>query len=77
MICDRYDIAVIPFPIADIPVIKRRPAVVLSGRLFNETNASTLVAMITSSTFDKWPSDVPIADLKSAGLQVAAKSDGG
>ncbi|MGB8818413.1 MAG: type II toxin-antitoxin system PemK/MazF family toxin [Rhizobiaceae bacterium] len=73
MICDRYDVAVIPFPFADIPVIKRRPAVVLSGRPFNETNGSTLVAMITSSTLDTWPSDVAISDLESTGLKVKCK----
>ena len=73
MICDRYDVAVIPFPFADIPVIKRRPAVVISGRLFNEANASTLVAMITSSTHDVWPSDVKIEDLEVAGLKVPCK----
>lgn len=73
MICDRYDVAVIPFPFADIPIIKRRPAVVISGRAFNEANASTLVAMITSSTLDVWPSDVPIGDLAAAGLKVQCK----
>jgi mRNA interferase MazF len=73
VICDRYDVAVIPFPFADIPVIKRRPAVVISGRAFNEANASTLVAMITSSTLDIWPSDVAIEDLAAAGLKVRCK----
>lgn len=68
MICDRYDVAVIPFPFAEIPVLKRRPAVVLSGRAFNTANSSTLVAMITSTTQTSWPSDVQIQDLELAGL---------
>jgi mRNA interferase MazF len=73
VICERYDVAVIPFPFAEIPVIKRRPAIVISGRSFNEANASTLVAMITSSTLDDWPSDVHIVDLNAAGLKVRCK----
>ncbi len=71
MICERYDVAVIPFPFAEIPVLKRRPAVVLSGLTFNTANNSTLVAMITSTKQTSWPSDVPLQDLKSAGLSVA------
>ncbi len=73
MICDRYDVAVIPFPFADIPIIKRRPAVVISGHDFNEANASTLVAMNTSSTLDVWPGDVSIDDLAAAGRKVRCK----
>ncbi len=73
MICDRYDVAVIPFPFAEIPIVKRRPAVVISGHAFNKANASTLVAMITSSTLDDWPSDVRIEDLEAAGLKVQCK----
>ena len=68
MICDRYDVAVIPFPFAEIPVLKRRPSVVLSGRAFNLANNSTLVAMITSTTQTSWPSDVLLQDLEAAGL---------
>ena len=73
MICDRYDVAVIPFPFAEIPVLKRRPAVVLSGRSFNEANHSTLVAMITSTTRQAWPSDVVLQDLETAGLSVPCR----
>ena len=71
MICERYDVAVIPFPFAETPVLKRRPAVVLSGLAFNTANKSTLVAMITSTKQSTWPSDVPLRDLQSAGLSVA------
>ena len=71
MICERYDVAVIPFPFAEIPVLKRRPAVVLSGLAFNAANNSTLVAMITTTKRTSWPSDVPLRDLKSAGLELA------
>ena len=73
MICDRYDVAVIPFPFAEVPIIKRRPAVVISGAAFNKANASTLVAMITTSTLAHWPSDVQIGDTAAAGLKVQCK----
>ncbi len=70
MICERYDVAVIPFPFAEIPVLKRRPAIVVSGSAFNVANNWSTVAMITSSTVKDWPSDVSIQDLESAGLKV-------
>jgi mRNA interferase MazF len=73
VICKRYDVAVIPFPFAEIPVLKRRPSVVLSGQSFNAANAATLVAMITSTTQNHWPSDVQINDLAAAGLKIACK----
>ena len=70
MICDRYEVVVIPFPFVEIPVLKRRPSVVLSGRDFNLANSATLVAMITSSRGPAWPSDIVLKDLGTAGLQI-------
>lgn len=70
MICDRYDVVVVPFPFDEIPVRKRRPAVVLSGRGFNQENGHTAVAMITTAKATKWPSDVELKDLDVAGLLV-------
>ena len=73
MICDRYEVTVIPFPFADVPVLKRRPAVVLSCQAFNAANHSTLVAMITTSQLAPWPSDVVLQDLAAAGLRVSCR----
>jgi mRNA interferase MazF len=70
VICERCDIAVIPFPFAEIPVLKRRPVVVMSGSAFNSANKLTLVAVITSSKQLSWPSDAMIQDLHTAGLRV-------
>jgi mRNA interferase MazF len=70
VICERYDVAVLPFPFAEIPILKRTPVVVLSGSSFNSANSSTLVAMITSSRQISWPSDATIRDLQTAGLRV-------
>ena len=73
VICDRYEVAVIPFPFAEIPVLKRRPVIVLSGRAFNTANHSTLLVMITSTQLLPWPSDIVLNDLASAGLRVACR----
>jgi mRNA interferase MazF len=70
VICDRYDLVVVPFPFHEIPVRKRRPVVILSGRQFNETNGWTVIAMVTTAKELSWPSDVVVRDLEAAGLRV-------
>ena len=49
MIFDRFDTAVVPFPLAEQAVLKRRPVVVMSSRAFNTANGATLVAMVTTA----------------------------
>ena len=71
MICERFDTVVVPFPFSDVPVIKRRPALVISGPVFNTQNNMTIVAMITTAKASTWPSDVTIRDLEKANLNVA------
>lgn len=68
MICERFDTIVVPFPFSDIPVLKRRPAIVLSNATFNGDNSATLVGMITTAKASVWPSDHSIRDLAAAGL---------
>ena len=71
MICDIYDkwdIVVVPFPFADIPKSKPRPALVISNKKFNSKNSHTTLMMITSSVTYKWFSDVEILDLAKTGL---------
>lgn len=70
MIFDRFDTAVVPFPFADIPILKRRPVVVLSARAFNAGNGATLVGMITTAKESAWVSDMPIRELDAAGLTI-------
>lgn len=70
MICDRFDTAVVPFPFAEVPVVKRRPVVVLSSRAFNASHDASLVGMITTAKATEWPSDIAISDLPAAGLNV-------
>jgi len=68
VICDFGDVAVVPFPFVDLAADKRRPSLILSQRSFNETHGHSICAMITTAARSKWPSDVAIEGLKSAGL---------
>lgn len=68
MICDYGDVVVVPFPFVERDVVKRRPSVVLSSRIFNGENGSSVLAMITTGTGSHWPTDLKIIDGASAGL---------
>lgn len=68
MICDFGAIVVVPFPFVDLPVVKHRPALVLSSNGFNAENSQTVLAMITSAAHSAWPSDLAISDAARAGL---------
>jgi len=68
MICDWGDVAVVPFPLVEREIAKRRPALVLSRRAFNEDNAHTLFAMITTGARSSWGSDLVLTDWAAAGL---------
>ena len=67
MICEPWDVIVVPFPFTDRREAKRRPALVLSQAAFNRRGHSVL-AMITSAAQSAWPGDSPIEDPASAGL---------
>jgi mRNA interferase MazF len=69
VIFDAWQIAVVPFPFSARSGAKRRPALVLSQRSFN-TGGHTVLAMITSSRHDPWPTDTRIDDLTAARLAV-------
>lgn len=70
MICDRFETVVVPFPFAELPVLKRRPVVVVSSRAFNQANGASLVAMITAAKETRWSSDIALSDLTAAGLLI-------
>ncbi len=67
MICNRFDVVVLPFPFIDKPDTKKRPALVLSNADFNKSN-HTVLAMITTKHYPHWPGDSPIRDYENAGL---------
>jgi mRNA interferase MazF len=68
MICDHWDIAVVPFPFVDIPVSKKRPALVLSSKDFNSKNNHSIFAMITTAKASTWQSDHLLLSPKEGGL---------
>lgn len=69
MICNPWDIVIVPFPFSDRPQTKRRPALVLTDAHFNAAGHTTL-AMITTKDHRPWPGDQPIANPKACGLPV-------
>jgi mRNA interferase MazF len=68
MTCDTWDVVSVPFPFTDSSQTKRRPALVLSSRPFNETG-HVILAMITSAMQPAWPTDTHIRELQAAGLR--------
>lgn len=72
MTYNTFDVVVVPFPFTDRATSKRRPALVLSDKTFNVATGQAVLAMITSAAHSDWPLDVPIVDLKKAGLPSAS-----
>jgi mRNA interferase MazF len=70
VICNAYDVVVIPFPFTDRRASKRRPALALSSSAFNASSGNTVLAMITSAANPPWPLDVKI---EGAGLSAPSK----
>jgi mRNA interferase MazF len=64
----RHDVIVVPFPFTELPVMKRRPAVVLSNAGWAAASGHLLCAMVTSAAQSAWPGDVAVQDLAAAGL---------
>jgi mRNA interferase MazF len=67
MTCDTWDVVVVPFPFTDSPASKRRPALVLSLRAFNDGSGHSLMAQITTAKHSSWPGDFSIQNIE-AGL---------
>ena len=70
MICEAWDVAVVPFPFAERAGTKRRPALVIRTRRFNEAG-HTILAMITSQMHAAWHGDADITEARAAGLHAA------
>ncbi|MXX11177.1 MAG: type II toxin-antitoxin system PemK/MazF family toxin [Nitrospira sp. SB0677_bin_15] len=67
MICKQWDVVVVPFPFTEQAGNKRRPAVVLSKKLFN-AHGHTLLLMITTQAHQPWPGDTEITHFQVSGL---------
>jgi mRNA interferase MazF len=68
MICDAFEVVVVPFPFTGSDHSVKRPAAVLSRRDFN-AEGHTVMAMITDARNQPWPLDIRI-DHQSAGLKM-------
>lgn len=69
MICEPWAVVIVPFPFTEGPRTKRRPALALSTKAFNQ-NGYTVLAMITTRVRPSWPADTDIGDYQLAGLKV-------
>ncbi len=65
---DRFDLVLLLFPFTEKKGQKQRPAIVLSDRAFGDRHEHSIVAMVTTASLTKWPSDLPIEDFSAAGL---------
>jgi mRNA interferase MazF len=63
-----WDVLKIPFPYNARPVFEYRPVLVIAGGRLESAHGLLWVVMITSGNNAAWPADVPITDLRSAGL---------
>jgi len=72
VICERFDIVIVPFPFTDRRASKRRPALALSSEAFSTESGHTVLAMITSAANPPWPMDVAI-DAARGGLHAPSK----
>ena len=69
MTYERFDTVVVPFPFIESAESKRRPALVLSEKAFNDRGHSIL-AMITTKRYPAWAGDTEIKDYHEAGLHL-------
>ncbi len=67
-IFEPWDVVVVPFPFAERPGAKRRPALVLSAEEFNRGGHAVL-AMITTQERPPWRGDVRLSEPAAAGLR--------
>ena len=67
---ERGDVIKVPFPYTDRATRQSRPAVVVSTAQLQDLYGLLWVVMITSAENRGWPDDVPVTNLKRAGLPV-------
>jgi len=69
---ETWDIVKVPFPYTDRPVRQRRPALVIAAGELENAHGLLWLAMITSAANRGWPGDVPVSNLRVAGLPAAS-----
>ena len=68
-----FDVVAVPFPFTDRDATKRRPALVISNEKFNQQHNQIVLAMITTTTDNAWPSDVTLTNWQKAGLKLSCQ----
>jgi mRNA-degrading endonuclease toxin of MazEF toxin-antitoxin module len=63
-----WDVVKIPYPYGAAPIVEYRPALVIAAGRLESSHDLLWVLMITSAANPAWPTDVPITDLRAAGL---------
>ncbi len=63
-----YDVVFVSFPFSDMNKSKIRPSVIMAISPIDEDITNVTVLMLTSSLHQKWPLDLPVMDIKAAGL---------
>jgi mRNA interferase MazF len=66
------DVIKVPFPYTDRSTRQSRPALIVSTGPIEALHGLLWVVMITSAQNRGWPGDVPVANLRTAGLPVAS-----
>jgi mRNA interferase MazF len=64
----RGEVVLLPFPYTDQAGSKRRPALILSTDIYNNSRSDVIVAPITSNLSGRLPNDTLLVDWASAGL---------
>ena len=67
-----WDVVLVPFPYTERAHARVRPAVVISASALAKATGMHYVAMITNAAHRAWTGDVPVSDLRAAGLPVAS-----
>jgi len=70
---NRFDLVVLPFPFTDRSTTKRRPALVISNRSYQENCGHIICAMITTAAKSNWASDTVISEWQATGLPKPSK----
>ena len=73
MAYEPLEVVVVPFPFTDRQAAQRRPALVVSSAEFNMAHEQAILAMVTSTSGNDWPSDVVLKDWLGSGLSVPCR----
>ena len=67
-IFEKGDIVLLPFPFTNLKTTKRRPALVISPRVYNLSGDSTVLFMTSNVNAPRKEGDVELKEFKEAGL---------